>query len=165
MKSAILYPYGPLTSNGCCGMLHAKHSALTSAIYTLVSSWKHLFPFHFILYFDRIHTNDMIKASTINYFSIFHSCVPMLMRGLSEANLCSFAKPHNHKVIEPKWKRWTNEDFRMAINYSSLSVYINPLWITQCTFIIVLAHPSMNKNGAKGTCEWGFSLRYMKEYL
>lgn len=37
MKSAILYPYGPFTGTGCCRMMHAKHLALTSAIYTLVS--------------------------------------------------------------------------------------------------------------------------------
>lgn len=37
MKSAILYPYGPLRGNGCCRMLHVKHLAVTSAIYTLVS--------------------------------------------------------------------------------------------------------------------------------
>lgn len=37
MKSAILYPYGPLRGTGCCRMLHAKHLALTGAIYTLVS--------------------------------------------------------------------------------------------------------------------------------
>lgn len=39
MKSAILYPYGPLRGNGCCRMLHVKHLAVTSGIYTLVS-WK-----------------------------------------------------------------------------------------------------------------------------
>lgn len=37
MKSAILYPYGPLRGSGCCRMLHVKHVAVTSAIYTLVS--------------------------------------------------------------------------------------------------------------------------------
>lgn len=41
MKSAILYPYGPLRGTGCCRMLHAKHLALTSAVYTLVSSTIH----------------------------------------------------------------------------------------------------------------------------
>lgn len=37
MKSAILYPYGTFRGAGCCRMLHAKHLALTSAVYTLVS--------------------------------------------------------------------------------------------------------------------------------
>lgn len=38
MKSVILYPYGPLRGNGCCRMLHVKHLAVTSGIYTLVST-------------------------------------------------------------------------------------------------------------------------------
>lgn len=38
MKSAILYPYGPFTGAGCCKTVHAKHLAVTSAIYTLVSA-------------------------------------------------------------------------------------------------------------------------------
>lgn len=37
MKSAIIYPYGPFRGNGCCRILHAKHLAFTSAIYSLVS--------------------------------------------------------------------------------------------------------------------------------
>ncbi|XP_063695765.1 uncharacterized protein LOC134827140 [Culicoides brevitarsis] len=35
MKSAIIYPYGPFRGNGCCRILHAKHLAFTSAIYSL----------------------------------------------------------------------------------------------------------------------------------
>lgn len=37
MKSAVLYPYGPFRGNGWCRILHAKHLALTSAVYSLVS--------------------------------------------------------------------------------------------------------------------------------
>lgn len=37
MKSVIFYPYGPLSGAGCCKTVHAKHLAVTSAIYTLVS--------------------------------------------------------------------------------------------------------------------------------
>jgi hypothetical protein len=36
MKSAILFPYEALNARGCC-RLHARHAAITSAIYTLVS--------------------------------------------------------------------------------------------------------------------------------
>lgn len=46
MKSAILYPYGTFRGAGCCRMLHAKHLALTSAVYTLVSFLKNLFLFN-----------------------------------------------------------------------------------------------------------------------
>ncbi|XP_067000790.1 uncharacterized protein [Anabrus simplex] len=34
MKSAILFPYETLNARGCC-RLHARHAAITSAIYTL----------------------------------------------------------------------------------------------------------------------------------
>jgi hypothetical protein len=37
MKSAILFPYEALYARGCC-RLHARHAAITSAIYTLVST-------------------------------------------------------------------------------------------------------------------------------
>ncbi|PNF21007.1 hypothetical protein B7P43_G09513 [Cryptotermes secundus] len=34
MKAAILFPYEALSSRGCC-RLHARHAAITSAVYTL----------------------------------------------------------------------------------------------------------------------------------
>jgi hypothetical protein len=37
MKSAILFPYEALYARGCC-RLHARHAAITSAVYTLVST-------------------------------------------------------------------------------------------------------------------------------
>jgi len=37
MKSAILFPYEALHARGCC-RLHARHAAITSAVYTLVST-------------------------------------------------------------------------------------------------------------------------------
>ncbi|XP_026469190.1 uncharacterized protein LOC113373082 [Ctenocephalides felis] len=35
MKSAILYPYGSLHGRYCCGLLHAKHLAAASGVYSL----------------------------------------------------------------------------------------------------------------------------------
>jgi hypothetical protein len=37
MKSAILFPYEALNARGCC-RLHARHAAIISAAYTLVSA-------------------------------------------------------------------------------------------------------------------------------
>jgi hypothetical protein len=37
MKAAILFPYEALNTPGCC-RLHARHAAITSAVYTLVSA-------------------------------------------------------------------------------------------------------------------------------
>ena len=39
MKSVILFPYEALHARGCC-RLHARHAAITSAVYTLVSTTK-----------------------------------------------------------------------------------------------------------------------------
>jgi len=37
MKSAILFPYEAVQARGCC-RLHTRHAAITSAVYTLVST-------------------------------------------------------------------------------------------------------------------------------
>lgn len=55
MKSAILYPYGTFRGAGCCRMLHAKHLALTSAVYTLVSFKFFIFSLQFKI---EMHLNS-----------------------------------------------------------------------------------------------------------
>uniref|UniRef100_A0A182YBN6 Uncharacterized protein n=1 Tax=Anopheles stephensi TaxID=30069 RepID=A0A182YBN6_ANOST len=82
MKSAILYPYGPLRANGCCRMLHAKHLALTSAIYTLNISILVV-----LLYSWRISVNvkkygdleDVYYGVQIAYFAIIGTQCSMIL--------------------------------------------------------------------------------------
>ncbi|XP_058129864.1 uncharacterized protein LOC131288453 [Anopheles ziemanni] len=82
MKSTILYPYGPLRANGCCRMLHAKHLALTSAIYTLNISILVV-----LLYSWRISVNvkkysdleDVYYGVQIAYFAIIGTQCSMIL--------------------------------------------------------------------------------------
>ncbi|XP_055854593.1 uncharacterized protein LOC129918216 [Episyrphus balteatus] len=81
MKSAILYPYGPLTGTGCCRMLHAKHLAVTSAIYTLNISILIV-----LIYAWRISVNvrrpgeleDVYYGVQIAYFAIIGTQMSMI---------------------------------------------------------------------------------------
>lgn len=75
MKSAILYPYGPLRANGCCRMLHAKHLALTSAIYTLVST-THSWARGGILYWEALELQSACYHTPRALVAIFASTNP-----------------------------------------------------------------------------------------
>ncbi|CAD7080406.1 unnamed protein product [Hermetia illucens] len=82
MKSALLYPYGPLTGTGCCRMLHAKHIAMTSAVYTLNISILIV-----LLYAWRISVNvkrygdleDVYYGVQIAYFAIIGTQMSMIV--------------------------------------------------------------------------------------
>ncbi|XP_037052489.1 uncharacterized protein LOC119086020 [Bradysia coprophila] len=82
MKSAILYPYGPLRGNGCCRMLHVKHLAVTSGIYTLNISILVV-----LLYAWRISVNikkygdleDVYYGVQIAYFAIIATQLSMII--------------------------------------------------------------------------------------
>ncbi|XP_037935488.1 uncharacterized protein LOC119669593 [Teleopsis dalmanni] len=82
MKSVILYPYGPLTTTGCCRMLHAKNLALTSAIYTINISLLIV-----LIYSWRINVNirksneleDVYYGVQIAYFAIIGTQMSMII--------------------------------------------------------------------------------------
>ncbi|KAL5290346.1 hypothetical protein ACFFRR_009969 [Megaselia abdita] len=82
MKSAIFYPYGPFSGAGCCKTVHAKHLAITSAIYTLNISILIV-----LIYSWRISINikryseleDVYYGVQIAYFAIIGTHVFMMV--------------------------------------------------------------------------------------
>ncbi|XP_069680288.1 uncharacterized protein [Periplaneta americana] len=99
MKSAILFPYEALNARGCC-RLHARHAAITSAVYTLNISILVV-----LLYSWRIGVNvkkyadleDVYYGVQIAYFAIIGTQLFMVV--LSVVLLFGIFKENSGLVV------------------------------------------------------------------
>lgn len=99
MKSAILYLYGPWRGIGCCRIMHARHLALTSVIYTLVRFFSLPFDSQFYsITFVQLawfgcgaHLVEWRSVCSISEFCLSHGIMEMIMKARERISCASLS--------------------------------------------------------------------------